>query len=189
MKNCIKNFLIPIVAISIAVVMALVYFAFIVPHKNSGDKTITVEIVYEENSFSYDVKTDKETVYELLVETDETYNLQLQCEEGAYGQYITSLKGVKQDDTNGYYYVYTIKGLDFAMGISTQTIKDGDVITFKYVSEVYDENWNLVSQTLKGKGDTDNYVKVGVVFACVCGVLVMLAVALCVVKMVNKNNE
>ncbi|MBR5438726.1 MAG: DUF4430 domain-containing protein [Clostridia bacterium] len=177
MKTFLKKALIPVIAIIVAVTMAVIYATCFAPKKIDGEKSVLVEIVYQENSFKYDVDTNAETVYELLVELDETYDIGLVCEDSSYGKFIKSLKGVEQNETQGIYYTYEIKGLDFANGISIQTIKDGDIITFKYTKDTYDENWNLVSSELQGKGAVDSYVTYGVVFASVIGVLVALALA------------
>lgn len=177
MKTYLKKALIPVIAIIVAITMAVIYVACFAPKKIDGEKSVSVEIVYQENSFKYNVDTNAQTVYELLVELDEAYDIGLVCEDSTYGKFIKSLKGVEQNEAQGIYYTYEIKGLDFANGISTQTIKDGDVITFKYTKDTYDENWNLVSSELQGKGSVDSYVTYGVVFASIIGVLLALALA------------
>ena len=187
MKTYFKKALIPVIAVIVAITMAVIYATCFAPKKIDGEKSVSVEIVYQENSFKYDVDTNAQTVYELLVEIDEVYDIKLVCEDSMYGKFIKSLKGVSQNEEEGIYYTYTIEGLDFANGISVQTINDGDIITFKYTKETYDENWNLISSKLQGKGNVDLYVTYGVVFASIIGVLVALAIAYGVVAIIKSK--
>jgi hypothetical protein len=189
MKNFLKKAIVPISAIVLALIMIASYFLFVAPKATEGEKSITVEIVYAENNFTYTVETDAETVYEVLVELDTVYEIKLVTTDSVYGKYVSSLKGVSENDELGYYYTYSIKGIDFAGGISTQTIKNGDVITFKYSKDSYDENFNLISSELQGKGETSSYVKLGLVFALISAVLIALAITYTIVKIVKKSNK
>ena len=146
----------------VAAIMAVCYFSFFMPKAVSGDKNVTLKINYAENNYEYKLSTNGNTVLELLEEYNDIYNLGLVTENSSYGAYITSLKGVSQDNEKGYYYSYTLNG-GYADGISIQTIKDGDVIVFNYSHTVYDENWNVLSDNLMGKGETATYIKVAII--------------------------
>lgn len=189
MKDFLKKSIIPLVIIVVSAIMMLLYFTVFMPKVNSGDKAVIVEIVYEDNSFEYSAKTDKNTVLDLLIELDEAYDLGLVYENSEWGAFITSLKNVEQDTVNGYYYVYEIKGLDYAQGISIQTIKDGDVITFKYQKDTYDDNWNVIDSTLGGKGDADKHITTKIIVIGVFSVLALLSVAYLVVSNIKKKDE
>ena len=189
MKNFLKKSIIPIIIVAVSAIMMLLYFTCFMPKVNSGDKAVTVKIVYLDNSFEYSAKTDKNTVLDLLIELDEVYDLGLVYEESEWGAFITSLKNVEQDTVNGYYYVYEIKGLDYAQGISIQTIKDGDVITFKYQKDTYDDNWNVIDSTLGGKGDADKHFTTKIIVIGVFSVLALLSVAYLVVSNIKKKDE
>ncbi len=190
MKTFFKKSIIPLSAIMLAVLMIVAYFFFFAPKKTEGEKNITVNIVYAENNFSYEVQTNAQTVLEVLNEIDKTYNIGLVTKSGAYGEYITSLKGVLEDEKNGYYYTYEIKGVDFAQGISTQTIKNGDEITFKYTKDTYNEGtFELLSSELHGKGKTDSYVIWGAVFTSISAVLITLGISYIIVKTFKKKEN
>ncbi len=190
MKTFLKKFILPLSAILLAVLMLVAYYAFVAPKEAEGEKNITLNIVYAENDSSYTVQTNATTVLEALKEIDKAYKIGLVTESGAYGEYITSLKGVSQDEKNGYYYTYEIEGVDFASGISIQPIKNGDKITFKYTKDVYnEETLELLSSELQGKGKTDGYVIWGAVLASISAVLITLAIAYIIVKRVNKAKE
>lgn len=189
MKKFNKKFIAPIVAVSVALIMILVYFIGFAPKRVKGTKNVEVIFEYAENSLDYKVKSDAETVAELLEEIDKTYGINLVTEDSAYGKYITSINGIEQDTENGYYYIYEIKGLDFANGISTQTIKDGDVITFKYGYAEYDESYNMVSLTLKGKGSIAVTKKSFIIFICIISVLVVSAIAYMAVYAIKRKKN
>ncbi len=190
MKTFLNKFITPLSAILLAVLMIVAHFAFVAPKETEGEKNITVNIVYAENDFSYNVQTNATTVLEVLNEIDKTYKIGLVTKSDMYGEFITSLKGVSQDEENDYFYTYEIKGLDFASGISIQTIKDGDEITFKYSKDTYnEETWELVSSELQGKGKIDRYVILGAVLTSISAVLITLGICYIIVKTVKKNKE
>lgn len=176
MKNFIKKFIVPIITIIVAVILTAVYFIAIMPKATDGEKSVVINLNYKENEFEYKVKTDANTVLELLLEVDEVYDIGIETASSIYGEYVTSLKGVSEDVENGYYYSYKIEGVEFANGISIQTIKDGDVITFEYGKSTYDENFNLIDFSYQGKGQTSNIEKLQVAFICISSVLVLTAV-------------
>ena len=176
MKNFIKKFIVPIITIIVAVILTAVYFIAIMPKATDGEKSVVINLNYKENEFEYKVKTDANTVLELLLEVDEVYDIGLEMASSIYGEYVTSLKGVSVDAENGYYYSYKIVGVEFANGISIQTIKDGDVITFEYGKSTYDENFNLIDFSYQGKGQNSNIEKLHVAFICISFVLVLTAV-------------
>ena len=176
MKNFIKKFIVPIITITVAVILTAVYFIAIMPKATDGEKSVVINLNYKENEFEYKFKTDANTVLELLLEVDEVYDIGLETTSSIYGEYVTSLKGVSEDAENGYYYSYKIVGVEFANGISIQTIKDGDVITFEYGKSTYDENFNLIDFSYQGKGQTSNIEKLQVAFICISFVLVLTAV-------------
>lgn len=176
-----------IASVIVAIAVAIVYFVAIAPKPVQGEKSVTLNISYAENEFNYQISTDAETVEELLLEQNDALGLELIVEQSEWGAFIKSMKGVEQDDVNGYYYTYTLNG-DFANGISIQTIVDGDVISFEYLHTEYGENWEILSTELGGKGNTAPYVKTAVIMFSIVGVLVVLSVAWLVVKLINKKN-
>lgn len=192
MKKLLKNanFWLLIASIVVAVVMALVYFLAVMPKPIQGEKTVTLKINYAENSYEYSLSSDKETVLELLKEYDEIYNFGLITQDSQYGEFITSMKGVSQDEEKGYYYSYTLNG-GYALGVSTQTIKDGDVLEFRYSYTEYDSDWNVVGETLIGKGDTAiaNHIKVAIIIFSIAGVLLIAGVTNFIVSKINKKRE
>ena len=190
MKNLLKNtkLLLLLGSIVIAVIMSLVYVLGVMPKPVQGEKDVTLKIVYADNSYEYSLSTDKETVLEVLKEYNDIYDLKLVTKDSPYGEFITSLKGVMQDETNGYYYTYTLNG-DYALGVSTQTIKDGDEIEFRYLFTEYDENWNIVGETLKGKGTTDAHVKTAVILFSIAGVILVSGVAYFIVAKIKEKKN
>ena len=88
--------------------------------KNFGDgaKTISVEVKAGDNSVTFTIKTDKETVGEALME----HGL-IEGEDGAYGLYVKKVNGILADfDVDGSYWAFYING-EYAMsGVDTTNI-------------------------------------------------------------------
>ncbi len=186
LKN--KNLWLLVATIVVAIAMTLVYVFAFMPKGVKGEKSVTLKIEYAENSYEYSLSTDKETVLELLKEYDDIYDLELVTEDGEYGAFITSMKGVEQNKEKAYYYSYTLND-GYASGISTQTINDGDVLVFKYSYTQYDKDWNIISDTLMGKGATADYVKTAIVIFSIVGVLLVAGISYFVVSLVNKKRR
>ena len=88
-----------------------------------GAKTITVEVIAEEKTVVFTVKTDAVTVGEALLGV----NL-LAGEEGPYGLYIKSVNGIVADfDVDQTYWAFNIGG-EYAMtGVDQTDITEGTV--------------------------------------------------------------
>lgn len=190
MKKLLKNtkLLLLIVSIVVAIAMALIYVFAVMPKGVEGQKNITLKINYAENQYVYNLTTDKETVFEVLTEYNEIYDLKLVTEDTGYGAFITSMKGVSQDVEKGYYYSYALNG-GYALGISTQTISDGDEIEFRYSYIEYDENWNVISDTLIGKGETAGYIKTLIIMISIASVILVSSVAYFVVCKIRERKD
>ncbi len=190
MKKLLKNtnFLLLLGSVIIAIVMSLVYFLGVMPKPVAGEKEITLKINYADNSYEYVLTTDETTVLGVLEQYNDIYDLKLVTKDSEYGAFITSLKGVLQDETKGYYYTYTLNG-GYASSISTQTISDGDVLEFKYSYTEYDENWNVVSDTLKGKGEQDGYVRTAIILFSIAGVILVAGLAQFVVAKIKERKD
>lgn len=150
-------------AVVLAAVMLLVYFLAVAPknvHNDYGSgaqKSVTLEIIYLNREYKYDGldATGLNTVFDLLKKYDEQLELGLKFTEselfGSFNAYITSLKNTPEDIQKGYYYTYTIND-NWADAVSAQPIADGDKITFKYLSEVWEEvdgEWVCTASELK----------------------------------------
>lgn len=190
MKKLLKNtkLLLLIASIVVAIAMALIYVFAVMPKGVEGQKNITLKINYAENQYVYNLTTDKETVFEVLTEYNEIYDLKLVTEDTGYGAFITSMKGVSQDVEKGYYYSYALNG-GYALGISTQTISDGDEIEFRYSYIEYDENWNVISDTLIGKGETAGYIKTLIIMISIASVILVSSVAYFVVCKIRERKD
>lgn len=190
MKNLFKNTKIVVLlsTIVVALITVLAYLLFIMPKPVVGEKNLTLKINYSENNYEYSLTTNGDTVIDVLNQYNDIYELKLVTESSAYGEFITSLKGVRQDEEKGYYYTYTLNG-GYADGISTQTVKDGDVLEFNYVCTVYDENWNVVSQTFGGKGETASYVKIAIIAFSIAGVILVAGVCYFLVQYFNEKSK
>ncbi len=87
-----------------------------------GEKTIKLEVIAEEQSITFTVKTDKETLADALTE----HNL-IEGTEGPFGLYIKKVNGITADyDTDGYYWSITKDGVLSSVGADGITVENGD---------------------------------------------------------------
>jgi len=98
----------------------------------SVEKEISIVINdYEKNElFNEELKTEKNKLIDVLKELD----VELKYEDGQYGAYITSIKGLEQkEDENGmYYWSYYIDDAYATTGVSACDVEDGKKYTFNY---------------------------------------------------------
>jgi hypothetical protein len=75
-----------------------------------GAKTAVVEVKVEDETVTFTIHTDKETVGDALIEHE-----LISGEEGAYGLYIKTVNGITADyDTDQSYWAFYIDG-EYAM--------------------------------------------------------------------------
>ena len=118
-------------------ILALIFLAILMvliscTNVESVEKEISIVINdYEKNEiFNEELKTEKIKLIDLLKELD----VDLEYEDGQYGAYITSIKGLDQkEDENGmYYWSYYIDDAYATAGVSACDIEDGKTYTFNY---------------------------------------------------------
>ena len=93
----------------------------------NGAKTVIVEVKVEEQSVTFTIKTDKDTVGEALLE----HGL-IDGDEGEFGLYVKVVNGITADyDVDQSYWVFYVNG-EYAMtGVDATNITAGDSYTFK----------------------------------------------------------
>ena len=93
-----------------------------------GEKTLAVEVEVGEDSVTFTLKTDKETVGEALLEHD-----LIAGEEGAYGLYVKEVNGIVADfDVDQSYWAFYINGEMAMTGVDMTTIEEGSVYKLAY---------------------------------------------------------
>ena len=94
----------------------------------------TVNIVindYEKTEiYNEEIKTDKTKLIDVRKELD----IDLKYEDGQYGAYITSIKGLdqKEDEKGMYYWSYYVDDAYATTGVSSCDVEDGKKYTFNY---------------------------------------------------------
>ena len=88
----------------------------------NGAKTIEVEVKVGENSVTFTIHTDKETLAEALLE-----HRLISGEDGPYGLYVKLVNGIEADyDKNGAYWSF-YKGTEMMMsGVDGESISGGE---------------------------------------------------------------
>ena len=87
-----------------------------------GAKTVEVEVKVGEESVTFTLHTDKETLGEALLEHD-----LIDGEEGAYGLYVKFVNGIEADyDKDGSYWGFYKSGEMMLVGVDGAVIADGE---------------------------------------------------------------
>jgi len=120
--------------------LLLLFMAFIlfvgcdkkVEDKKSDDKKAVEVIVYDK---------EKEIVYEKKLETEKSKlsdiiknidGLNIESENGQYGEFIVAINNVRQED--GYYWVYYVNDEYATVGVESYSVKNNDKVEFKLES-------------------------------------------------------
>ena len=96
--------------------------------------------IYCDNDIVFEIKvkqTNVETVYDLLVELDQTEdNFSFESNEGSYGVYITAFNNISEKTENAKYYYWALYVNDqySQTGVSSTKIESNMSITFRYES-------------------------------------------------------
>ena len=91
-----------------------------------GEKTVQVEVQADEESVTFTVNTDKETLADAMLE----HSL-IVGEDGPYGIYIKTVNGISADyDVDGYYWSVCKDGEYLMTGADTTVIADGEHYEF-----------------------------------------------------------
>ena len=87
-----------------------------------GAKTVQVQVKVGEDSVTFTIHTDKETLGDALLE----HNL-IAGEEGAYGLYVKFVNGIEADyDKDGSYWGFYKNGEMMLVGVDGAVIADGE---------------------------------------------------------------
>ena len=87
-----------------------------------GAKTVQVEVKVGEDSVTFTIHTDKETLGDALLEHD-----LIAGEEGAYGLYVKFVNGIEADyDKDGSYWGFYKNGEMMLVGVDGAVIADGE---------------------------------------------------------------
>ena len=94
----------------------------------NGEKTISVEVKAGDDSVTFTIKTDKETVGDALME-----HKLIDGEDGAYGLYVKKVNGILADyDVDQSYWAFYING-EYAMsGVDTTNIDTSATYKLEY---------------------------------------------------------
>ena len=93
-----------------------------------GERVVTVVVAAGENSVTFTINTDKDTVGAALLEHE-----LIAGEDGAYGLYVKTVNGILADyDVDQSYWAFYIND-DYAMsGVDAAPIKDGEIYKLEY---------------------------------------------------------
>lgn len=88
----------------------------------NGAKTVQVEVKAADQSVTFTIHTDKETLGEAMLEHD-----LIAGEQGAYGLYVKFVNGIEADyDKDGSFWGFYKNGEMMLVGVDGATIADGE---------------------------------------------------------------
>ena len=94
----------------------------------TGAKTVVVEVVAEEQTVTFTIHTDKETVGAALLE----HNL-IAGDAGQYGMYVKVVNGITADyDVDQSYWAFYINGEMAMTGVDLTPIREGETYKLEY---------------------------------------------------------
>ena len=93
-----------------------------------GDKTITVDVVIDNNKLNFTLKTDGDTLGDALIDTKLVTG-----EQGEYGLFITHVNGVRADyNLDGAYWAINQNGQALMTGADSTNISGGESFELVY---------------------------------------------------------
>jgi FlaG/FlaF family flagellin (archaellin) len=112
-----------LIVVVIAAIFAVVYTQFSAK-PTEGSKAITIEVIdNEEQTTTYDVKTDAEYLRQAMEESDMEFS---GTESEEYGMMVDTINGLTADyDTDGAYWAFYVDGEYCSYGIDSQPVEDG----------------------------------------------------------------
>ena len=116
----------------VAVLVAAMAFAYVTYSEKpvEGMKHITIQVVNNNDTDTYEVDTDGEYLIDAMNDAD---GLTFDGEEGMYGLSISTVSGVRADYTlDGAYWAFYVGGEYCNYGVSEQPIEDGDEFSIVY---------------------------------------------------------
>ena len=131
MKQKTTKILIAVVALVIVVAAVAALWLRFSPKPQAGDKTITLSVVYQDESQEdYTIQTDAEYLKEAIEDT-----VELGGEESEYGFTLYTVNGVTADfNTSGDYWAIYVNGEYGQYALDAQPVADGDSFSLVYES-------------------------------------------------------
>jgi len=119
MKN--KKTLIAVIILIVAVILAGAAWMIWKPTGTTGSKAIVVEVITDDSSKEYKIKTDSEFLRGALEEAE-----LVEGSESEYGLFVTGVAGITADDSKQQWWCFTKGGEDLFTGVDDTPIADGD---------------------------------------------------------------
>ncbi|MBD5460504.1 MAG: DUF4430 domain-containing protein [Lachnospiraceae bacterium] len=128
-----KKIVIGVAVLAALVILMGIVYAFFGPKPVKGAKTITIEVIdNEQNSTVYTVNTDAEYLRQAMEEAE---GLEFSGTESEYGIMLDTVNGLHADfDTDGAYWSIMVNGEYGMYGADFQPVADGDAYQLVYVT-------------------------------------------------------
>ena len=127
--------IIGITAIIVCIIcFLLIYIRFSPKPDPNGQKAYTLEVSDGKESIHYSGKTDAEYLSGLMDDLKNTEDFTYESSTSDYGMYISSVNGLKADETKKTYWAIYVNGEYGQYGADSQPVNDGDEYALKLES-------------------------------------------------------
>ncbi len=110
------------------------YIKFSAKPASGGQKAYTLEVSDGNKNIRYSGKTDAQYLSGLMDELKNTEGFEYESEDADFGMYITSVNGIKADDSKKTYWAIYVNGEFGQHGADSQPVNDGDAFALKLES-------------------------------------------------------
>jgi hypothetical protein len=120
-----------IIVVLVALVTLFMFKQYVAPQATEGEKAVTIEVVVESEGIEkiYELNTDAEYLYDLLLEIEEA--IQPEFEDSSFGIYLTGLEGYIADVSKNEFFAIKVNGVDALYGVKELPVIDGEVYRFE----------------------------------------------------------
>ena len=130
-----KSFIIGIVAILLCILcFAAVYSRFAPKPDTQGQNAFVLEVSDGEKNVRYEGQTEAGFLAGLFDQLQQTEDFQYESTSGDYGMYITSVNGVRADESQKTYWAIYVNGEYGQYGADSQPVNDGDSFALRLES-------------------------------------------------------
>ena len=133
--NKTKKTLLAIAAILVCILcFVLIYVKFAPRPETTGSKAFELVVSDGTESKTYTGKTDAPYLAGLLDQLQQTEDFTYESAAGDYGTFITSVNGIKADDSAKTYWAIYVNGEYGQYGADAQPVNDGDAFSLNLES-------------------------------------------------------
>jgi hypothetical protein len=135
-KRITRKAIIAVVALGAVVIAVLAAYFLLIPRGVEGEKTIHIEVIADDNTFTQEIRTNAAYLRQALDEVG-----LIGGDDVAFGFWVTTVNGRTADEDNDEWWALYVNG-EFAMlGVDQMPVEDGDVFVYRLAVGFDDASW------------------------------------------------